>query len=250
MEGVRAQREGDFRKAESAYLEVLGKGGRAAFVYNNLGIVYYQLGEYPHAITQFRSAIDLQPSYVAPRVFLGASYLFLNKIPEAKKELEAAVGLDPRDPLARLQLAKVNDKAGNLIGVTDQLKILRQLQPQDADYAYQLGDAYLKLSAWCYQEIARRKPRPVRAYQTMAESYRLQGRGELAIQTYQLAAQADPKLPELHLSMAQIYFEQGKVTEAIREVENELAIVPESKAALELKGKLQAATISSEPRQP
>jgi hypothetical protein len=45
-------------------------------------------------------------------------------------------------------------------------------------------------------------------------------------------------LPEIHLALAEIYSEQGKKAEARKEIEQELAIVPESAAAAALKKKL------------
>ena len=59
--------------------------------------------------------------------------------------------------------------------------------------------------------------------------------------SFQQAAQADPSLPEIHLALAQIYFESGKQAEALREAEQELAIVPESRAAQSLRLKLGGA---------
>jgi hypothetical protein len=48
-------------------------------------------------------------------------------------------------------------------------------------------------------------------------------------------------LPDIHLALAEIYLEQGKHDAARQEVEQELAIVPESVAALALKKRLEAA---------
>jgi hypothetical protein len=50
-------------------------------------------------------------------------------------------------------------------------------------------------------------------------------------------------LPDIHLALAKIYLERGKQAEARQEVEQELAIVPESVAALALKKRLEAAGI-------
>jgi tetratricopeptide (TPR) repeat protein len=101
-----------------------------------------------------------------------------------------------------------------------------------------LGRAYTKLAEWCYQQIARLDSQSARAYETLADSYRAQGRLELAIRSLQRAGLADPKLPGIHLTLAQIYLEQGKAADAGEEIEQELAIVPESVAARSLKEKI------------
>lgn len=240
-EGVRAQKAGELEAAEKAFLRVLREGGEVAFVYNNLGIVYQQRGDQAKAAEQFRKAIRLDPNYPAPRILLGASLLAMGKVPEATRSLERAVKLQPREPLARLQLARAYERGENFAGLVEQYRALREIAPQEPEYAYQLGNAYLKLAASCYREIARTNPRSARVYQVTAENSRMRGRSDIAIRAFQRAAEVDPKLPEIHLGLAQIFLEQGKYEEARREIEKELEIVPESVMALALKAKIQAA---------
>ena len=238
VKGVEALKNNQLKIAEEAFREVLRGGGKVSFVYNNLGIVYQQQGDHQRAADQFREAIRLQPNYSAPYILLGASLLALNKIPEATRELEQAVKLQPREPLARLQLARAYQRSENLPGIVEQYQVLRELSPQDPEYAYQLGNAYMKMTVWCHQQISRINPRSVRLYQTLGENFRLQGRTEPAIRYLLLAAQADPRTSGVHLSLAQIYLDQGKLPEARKEVEQELTIVPESAAALALRQKI------------
>jgi tetratricopeptide (TPR) repeat protein len=240
VSGVQAQKTGQLDAAERAFQRVLLEGGKVSFVYNNLGIVYQQRREHPRAVTQFREAIRLQPDYAAPRILMGASLLALGKVEEAIRELERAVKLQPREPLARLQLARAYQQADNFMGMVEEFQVLRELAPRDPEYAYQLGNAYMKLSLWCHQKIRQLNPRSARVYQTLGENYILQGQTEQAARAYQLAVQADPKLPGLHLALAQIYLGLGKGSEARNEVEQELTIVPESVAAFALKGRLEA----------
>jgi len=239
-EGVAAQKSGKLDAAEKAFLEVLRQGGKLSYVYNNLGIVYQMRGDHARAVTQFREAIRLQPDYAAPRILLGASLLAQGKVPEATRQLELAVQLHPQEPLARLQLAKAYAWAENLPARTEQLRALRMLAPEEPEYAYQLGDAYLKMAGWCAREISRIGPGSARMYQMLGEEYRLQaGRRELAIRAFKRAAQAEPGLPDIHQALAEIYLEDGKIADAQKELEQELAIVPESAPALALKQKLE-----------
>lgn len=246
-EGVEAQKAGRLDAAEQAFLQVLSKGGNVAFVHNNLGIVYQMRGDHARAIVQFREAIRLQPTYAAPHLLLGASLLALRQVPEAIRALERAVKLQPNERQARLELAKAYERGEDFRGVVEQFRALRELAPQEPEYAYQLGNAYLKLASWCAREMVRLNPRSARVYQMLGENYRHQaGRIDLAIRAFQRAAQADPRLPEIHLALAEIYLRQGKSAEARREIEQELALVPESAAALALKKKLDAGTSPSQ----
>lgn len=243
-EGVRAEKAGRLDEAERVFLRVLAEGGKAAFVYNNLGIVYQERGEHQRAVEQFQEAIRRNSDYLAPRVLLGASLLALGRTQESVRELECAVELNPKEPLARQELARAYEGAGNRRGVVEQYGMLRQLAPRDPEYAYQLGRAYLKLAAWCYQQVARIGPNSARAHQIAGENYHVQGQLDLALQAFQRAAQADSDLPGIHLQMGEIYFEQRKMAEAGQQVEQELAIVPGSVTALELKRRIEQASFS------
>ena len=239
--GVQAEKAGQLDAAEKAFLAVLEQGGKQAFVYNNLGIVYRGRGDDERALAQFREAIRLNAKYAAPRVLMGSSLMALGRVKEAAVELEAAVKIDPREPSARLELARAYARAGNLAGAVEQFRQLRQQAPGDPEYAYQLGRAYMKLSAWCIAEINRVAPGSARVEQMLAENRVAQGRTGEAIRAYLKAAAADPRLAGIHLALAQIYVKEGKPEEARAEIERELAIVPENAMALAFKRKLDGA---------
>jgi len=238
--GVEAQKAGRLEAAEQAFLRVLREGGEVAFVHNNLGIVYQQRGDHARAIAHLRKATHLEPNYGAPRLLLGVSLLATGNALEAARELERAVRLLPQEPLARLHLAKAYQRVGKLPEAVMQLRELRKLAPDEPEYSYQLGQAYLKLAGWCFQQMVKIDPRSARAFQIMAENYWAQGQTELALRTYQRAAQADPLLPGIHLACAQIHLSKGQWDAAYREIEQELALVPESVVALAVKRSIEA----------
>jgi tetratricopeptide (TPR) repeat protein len=236
--GVAAEKAGRLEDAEKCFQWVLRNGGEAAFVHNNLGIVYQRRRDHARAIAEFREAIRLEPDYVAPHALLGASLLAMDNLPDAIRELERAVKLDPKQPLTRVELAKAYARAYNLAAVVDQYRALRELSPHDPEYVYQAGQSYLKMAEWCLEQMKRIDSQSPRVSESLAEAYRAQGRITEAVRVYQRAAQADPRLPGIHLALAQIYFEQKKANEARREIELELAIVPESIAAKALQQRI------------
>jgi tetratricopeptide (TPR) repeat protein len=238
--GVAAVQAGRLDEAEKAFLHVLRGGGKVSFVYNNLGIVYQMRGDQKRAIAQFREAISLQPDYAAPRTLLGASLLALGQDEEAARELERAVKLQPDEPLARVQLARAYKRTGNYAGRVEQYQALYSLQPKNPEFLYQLGRAYSDQTEWCLREIRRIDPNSACLYETLGENYRLQGHLDLAVSAYQRALSAEPKRPGIHFALAQIYLQQGNTPEARKEINEELAIVPESVVARALAKKLSA----------
>ena len=238
--GVAAEKSGRLDEAEKDFRQVLRQGGKVAAVYNNLGIVYQLRGEHVRAIAQFREAIRLQPDFLAPHVLLGASLLAVNNVPEAIKEFERAVKLDPKQLQARAELAKAYEQANNFAAMLDQYRALRKLAPDDPEYAYLAGQAYLRVAAWCLDQMKRLDSQSARVYESQADAYRAQGQTTLAVLAFQKAAEANPKLAGIHLALSQIYFEHGKTEEARQEIELELAIVLESVAAKAIQQKINS----------
>ena len=192
-------------------------------------------------------ALALQPNYGPSRLLLGSSLLALGKNAEAVRELKHAVALMPDQPQAHLQLAKAYEAADNWIPAVQELQKLVQLAPQEPEYSYQLGKVSTKLSGWTYHEISRLNPDSARLQQALGQEYVVQEKYDLAIAAYQRAARSDPKLPEIHLALALIYLELKRFDEASAEINLELKLVPESKAAAETKAKIAAAKAASSP---
>lgn len=238
--GVRALKTGKLDEAETAFRAVLTKGGETAYVHNNLGIVLQERGQHEKAVVEFRAAARLDPAYAAPRILLGSSLLALGRVAEARAAAERAVKLAPREPLARLQLAKVLERASDWAGAVEQYRTLRELKPDEPEYVYALGNAYLRLAEWSLKELGTLDCGQARLHQAMGHNYRVRGRPDLALQAFERAVQADPTLPEVHLAMAQVHMEQKRWAEARQEVERELAIVPESAGARALLARISA----------
>lgn len=239
-QGVEALKAGRLGEAETAFRRVLAQGGHRAYVHNNLALVYQQQGKHAEAIAESREAVRLDPGYAPPRVVLGGSLLALGRVGEATAELERAVKLLPKERVAREQLARAYTRGGQPAAAIEQYRALRELAPDDPEHAYQLARAYLRLSEWAMRRLREIDPGSARIHQALGHNYRVQGRADLALRAFERAAQAGPRLPEIHLALAQIHLEQKNYGEARREIERELAIVPESAGALALKRRLDA----------
>jgi len=210
--GVQAQKAGRLEEAEKAFLAVLRQGGKAAFVYHNLGLVYVQRGDNRRAVIQFREALRVDPRFAA----------------------------------SRLPLAVALGRTGDLEGQAGQLRALREVDPKEPEYAYLLARAYTRLSADYYARIPKLNPRSARFYQVVGETYLLQGRNDRALGALGRAAQADPSLPGVHLALAQVYIKLGKTVEARRELQQELVVMPGSALALGLLKQLDAVAAKPE----
>src|SRR5207247_12735 len=115
-----------------------------------------------------------------------------------------AVKRRPRERRAREQLARAYARGANPGAAIEQYRALRELAPEDPEYAYQLGRAYLRLSEWAMQRLRAIDPGSARIYQALGHNYRVQGRADRAVRAFERAAQADPRPRAVHLAPAQI----------------------------------------------
>lgn len=245
--GVEALKSGELDAADKAFSDLLRQGVKHPLVFHNLGVIAQQRGNHDQAVTRFRQALALQPDYGPSHLLLGSSLLALRRNSEALRELKRAVTLMPKELQAHLQLAKAFESSENWIGAVQQFQKLVELAPQEPEYSYQLGRAWTKLSGWSYRQISTLNPHSARLQQGLGQEYVIQEKYDLALEVYRRAARTDPKLPEIHLAMAVILLEQKKLDEALAEIDLELKLVPESKAAAELKAKIEAAKAASSP---
>ncbi len=246
-DGIDALKSGDLEAAEKIFSQALKQGAKHPLVYHNLGVIAQQRGDHKAAASRFRRATQLQPDYGPSHLLLGVSLRALGKNAEATRELERAAKLLPKEPQAHLQLAKAYEASDNWIAAVAELQKLVELVPQEPEYSYQLGKAWSKLSGWSYQQITRLNPASARLQQALGQEYAIQEKYDLALAAYQRAALSDPHLPEIHLARAVILLELKKLDEAASEIELERMLVPESKAAAQVKAKIEAAKASSSP---
>jgi tetratricopeptide (TPR) repeat protein len=135
---------------------------------------------------------------------------------------------------ARLQLLRIYQKEQDWREAARQLERLRELAPQDAEYAYQLGAAYQRMSKSAFERMKELDPHSARVQQTFGEQYSVGGDQEKAIAAYRRAIEADPKLAGSHLALAMIYAQAGKADEAKAEISRELEISPNSAIAKQM----------------
>lgn len=240
-EGVTALAGGRLDAAEAAFRAVLASGGDLAFVHHNLGIVLQQRGRHADAVAEFRTAIRLNPEYGPSRLLAGTSLLALAQPALAVAELDAAARLMPREPAVHLQRADACERTNDVLCLTDAYRVLVDLAPTNAEYAYRLGKAYLRLSQWSHTRIRAIDPSSVRLPQALGREYLEQGRPDLAERAFLDARSRDPGLVDVHLALARIYLADGRWEEAAAAVDKAVALVPDSREARTLRSTVDAA---------
>jgi predicted Zn-dependent protease len=239
--GVADLAAGRLDAAEAAFRAVISGGGDRAFVHHNLGIVLQRRGRHSDALTEFRAASRLDPSFGASHLLEGASLLALGQPRTAVRVLRRASELMPREPAVHLQLGDACERLGDVVCLTDEYRTLVKLAPNDPEYAYRLGKAYVRLSQWTLTRMQTIDPKGARLSQAKGREYLEQGRADLAEAAFLEAVSRDATLDEVHLALARLYLAGGRLDDASRAVARVLALLPDSKAAQALQSNIESA---------
>jgi predicted Zn-dependent protease len=240
-EGVADLAAGRLDAAEAAFRAVITGGGDRAFVHHNLGIVLQRRGRHTDALAEFRAASRMDPSFGPSHLLEGASLLAVGQSKTAVRVLGRASELMPREPAVHLQLADACERIDDVVCLADEYRTLVDLAPNNPEFAYRLGKAYLRLSQWTLTRMQAIDPKAARLSQARGREYLEQGRPDLAEAAFLDAVARDATLDDVHLALARLYLAGGRLDDASRAVTRALALIPESKAAQLLQASIETA---------
>ncbi len=112
---------GELEKAAETYQEWIQSYPRDAIPYNNLGVIYFQLGQPDKALDVVRESVDLDPNNVIDLESLSDSLMVLNRLDEARKPLDEAVAKKLDDDGIHLQFYEIDFLQGDTRGMAEQL---------------------------------------------------------------------------------------------------------------------------------
>jgi len=121
---------GRFAEAEAAMHRALASEPLSLIVNACIGWAEYYAGKYADAIEHHRATIELDPSFMQARLFLASALLQVGDFDEARRELEAAIGLAGRIAILLAPLARAHLGAGRR---DDAERLLSELEAMRRD---------------------------------------------------------------------------------------------------------------------
>lgn len=108
-----------YKKAEAVFLKVLAGKKEFADVYNMLGVIYHQTGQFSKAIEYFNQALKINPRYTEALINLSVLYNDLGEYKQAKSLIEKSKkvgknGKEKLDPFIKGKLANKHAEAGDM----------------------------------------------------------------------------------------------------------------------------------------
>ena len=195
----------DLDRAAAEYEAILEQYPKAVpRVYHNLGLVRYRQRSFPEAIDAFGRGLELDESMAASRLFLGISYLNIERPAQALPHLEAAHASHPTFE-STLHLGQAY--AANLRHA-DAIRALRASLPlagdQAANVLYTLAETYLNLAETIVNRQAVTHPESKETHLAAAKLFESQQLYQVAAIKYLEASEMDPMNASIFFPLARM----------------------------------------------
>lgn len=192
-----AEARQDFPTAIREYRTLVQAIPKNAELESNLGVALYFNHDLAEAARVLARAETLNPALYSPHLFFGLDMAQSGKPDAAVPELEKAVAINDRDPLAHAWLGYEYTAQSRFDKAVRELNTAAQKAPNDQDVWFGLGRCYLELGKKETLELLRAAPDGGRTWQLAGEQYDAQGKSGEALRLYQGALDRRPDLADL-----------------------------------------------------
>ena len=190
-----------YEDAEKKISELINMSG-IYWEYNERGVLYADMGDYPKAMENFDRAIKLNPNYSRGYYNRGKIYGLQGDHARAILEYSEAIKLNPKYSYAYNNRGRSYSLQG--------------------DYARAILE---------YSEAIKINPKYSRGYYNRGKVYSSQGDNTHAISDYSKAIRLNPKFSEAYINRGVAYFVQGKYDLATSDYAQALKLNPEDSIA-------------------
>jgi predicted Zn-dependent protease len=222
-EAREARERGNDASAIEKYREIIKQAPHLAAAYNNLGMLYFNGGDYAHAAETLKRGLELNHDMPTAAAMLGMSYVQLGEDAKAEPLLAKALKANPTDDRIEMMLARVLLNGRKLDEAALHLNNFLGRNPKNQEAWYLLGKAYLQLSEDALKKINEIDPNSVVAHEIAGEIDESMHNYDLALVEYKKAVDMAPLQPGTHMHMGDAYWYVGKWQSAQTEFKAELA---------------------------
>jgi tetratricopeptide (TPR) repeat protein len=195
--GLAADKQRQFDVAITEFKKATELDPSFADSFISLGQAYMESGDYGSAIPPLKHALELNADLLPAHQLLGYALLSQGYAGEAIPHLE-------RSPdKTALGIAQI--QTGQLPEAVANLQASLAAHPNDPDLLYYLGRASGLLAKQSIDTLLAAYPDSARAHQAMAENYFVLRRMPDAEKEYREALRLRPGLPEAHLALGEVY---------------------------------------------
>lgn len=194
-EGMALEYKGDYEGAISSFRQAIRISPTYATPWNNLSTIYNSLGNTEKAIECAHKALDLVPGYATPWANLSSSYIQLKKYQKAIECAKKSLSIDSRYATAWNNLAFAYDGLGDYDKAIEGYRKAIEIDPNNGTYWYNLGNTYSNIDN--YDGVLECGRKAVELQPDKAESWMLLAWGLITHRQWGEALEAADKILEL-----------------------------------------------------
>ena len=232
QQGEAALRSGDLTQAEAAFQRILAIDPQSAGALSNLGVIAMRQQMWAKALSYFQKAAELAPDVVGVRLNIGLVYFKQGHYYRAISPLKRVVQSQADSLQARYLLGLCYFFTEQYAAAVEALEPLWPQESSDMNYLYVLSAAADLAGKKDLEDRA--LARLVEIGQNQPEFHLLLGKAYLnhldydkALQEFQLAAEANPKLPFAHFNLGLALMNKQKFEQARDEFRKDIALEPD-----------------------
>jgi arylsulfatase A-like enzyme/tetratricopeptide (TPR) repeat protein len=216
---------GDRGEAIELYRRILRIDPTRPLTHVTYGNLQWQSGDVEGAEKSFVAAIELDPKMAAAHLRLGELYLATGRAGKAKASFGAAAAIDGADPRVRLGLARTEEALGNQSQAAADLAKLHDAFPGDAPIVSELARA-IALGGDLDRAVGLLKggPDDQEVHYTLSVLYRSQGKMDEALAELDRSLSLDPRSATALHDRGVILSRMGRLPEAVTALESALAL--------------------------
>jgi tetratricopeptide (TPR) repeat protein len=212
-----AEKTGDYQAAERVYFQALALAPDNLETLKRLGVLQQTELKFPESIESFKRVLGREPQYSEVNFFLGVSYFGENDLNQAIQSFELELGRLNPHPRCRYYLALALQAAGQIDESISQLNRTVAENPKDADALYQLARIHKNSSIQAIEKLKALDQDSFQLHALMGEVYADDERYAEAIKEYQAALVKRPDATGIHYAIGVAYWVQHQLDAAKKE---------------------------------
>lgn len=242
------EREGKTSEAEAEWRAILSREPNNSEAYAHLGLLEARQEHYREAIAFYRKALSLNSRMPIVEVNLGLSLFKAGDLRGAIQTFEPLLKSEPRSSPEALRLVTLIGLAhyglGEFAAAVPYLKRAAAAEPRNLPLRMTLAQSCLSSKHYqcvldVYREILTINPNSAEADVLAGEAYDELKNDAGALEQFQAAVKADPKLPNVHFGYGYLLWKASRYSDAAQEFKAELANNPDHPLALAYLGDTQ-----------
>jgi tetratricopeptide (TPR) repeat protein len=211
------EKSGDYAAAERVYKQALALAPENLEILKRLGVLQQTELKFGDSIDLLKQVLARDAQYPETNFFLGVSYLGKNDFAHAIESFEREITTPNPHPRCRYYLGLALQFSGRIDQAISQLNRAVTDNPKDADALYQLARIYKNASLQAIDRLKALDQESFQLHALMGEVYADEERYPEAIKEYQAALAKHPDARGIHYAIGVAYWVQHQMNAAKKE---------------------------------